>query len=301
MNNSVKETRKYLVFDYVDTYEFNNLLNEWYMNDRLIIMDKKQDSIVVKLEKQDYSLNDSQALLNDDLDRIIDLLDISNGLRFNIRKNDIKLYANNYINIFDNLLLKENNYYLFNISREKEIYQEISKYNKYYDMISDNEIKIIDNYVFEDIENMINDRVEDIFIVNNKDRINLYIKGDYNYLFVFKDRVMFNNIYFPELVKLYGINNGLDRFIKDKQFNLYHCCINDNFYLINFSEDEVLWCENYLKSIDEKNKRNSELSENYNFIKDISPTYNYSYGYVSIILISFIISIITIIVVFMRL
>ena len=297
MGINIKENKKYLIFTYQDINEINNLLNEWYKNNKLIILDKKENDITIKLEKDNYTLNKDQTTLDENLDKIIDLLEISNNIRINIKNNQIKLYTNNYQNIFDNLLLKENNYYILDIDKEKEIYYEMSKYNKYTNTTNNNNIVLIDSFNPIDIHNYINEKTDTIKIINGKDSIKLYINNDKNYLFNFQDKKMFNNIYLPEILKYYNKYNATENSNISKQFNKCYGNINDNFYLINFTEEEIDGCIFYLQEATKKKFEDEDLQENYTFIKNIeSVSPSYSYGYVSIIFISFIISIVTIII-----
>ena len=292
----INESKKYLIFEYQDIPEYNNLINKWYSNNKLIILDKKEDNIIVKLAKDNYSLNNKQLPLHDTIDKVIDLLSISTNIRISIT-NKIKLYTNNYTNILNNLLLKENDYYLLDINREKELYYEISKYNKYTKIINYKDINNNTNFTLKEVIDKINNNNIDIRIIKDKN-IKVYIDNE---LFIFNDILMFNNIYLPEIIKKYSKYNNLEKSSKDKQFRLYFLNINDNFYLINFKEEEIDGCLIYLKELTKKNNIDNDLKENYTFIKDIETLRpNYSYGYVSIIFISLIMSIITIIVALMN-
>ena len=301
MGIDIKENKKYLIFTYQDVDEINNILNEWYKDNKLIILDKKEKDITIKLEKDNYTLNNQKTTLTDTLDKIIDLLEISNNIRINIKSNQIKLYTNNYQNIFDNLLLKENNYYILDIDKEREIYYEISKYNKYTNPTNNNDIVLINNFNPLDIHDYINQTTDTIKIINDKDSVKLYINNDKNYLFKFKDKKMFKNIYLPEILKYYNKYNAIENSNISNQFNKYCCNINDSLYLINFTEEEIDGCIFYLQEATKKKFEDDDLKENYTFIKNIEPVRpSYSYGYVSIIFISFLISIVTIIIAFIN-
>ena len=114
---NIKENKKYIILTYQDTNEINNLLNEWYSNNRLLILDKKEDNIIIKLAKDDYKLDNHQSSLDETISKVIDLLEITNNIRINIINNQIKIYTNSYQNILNNLLIKEQDYYILNINR----------------------------------------------------------------------------------------------------------------------------------------------------------------------------------------
>ena len=102
---------------------------------------------------------------------------------------------------------------------------------------------------------------------------------------------------------MYSSFNKLNKIEKDKQFNKCYANINDNFYLIDFNEEELDGCFEFIKNVDRKNNYKLDMDSNYTFIKETEEekiNYSYRYGYVSIIFISFVMSIITIIVVLMN-
>ena len=309
MNNNefvIKETKKFLIFDYEDNNIVNNLLNNWYQNDKLIVISKKDNKIIIKLERDDYEICNDVVSLNDDLNKIIDLFHISDNVRINIKKKDMKLYSNSYKNIFDNILIKDKDCYLFDINREEELYKEISKYNKYTSMNDYKNVdKVFNDFDINDIENCFNKGLNSLMVIKKDKMIELYIDGDNKFLFNFRDKNMFNNIYIPEILKFYSNKYNVEVSYIDRQFNKYFGVINDNFYFINFSLEEI---EGYIKYIDNESKKNNyklDLESNYTFIKkdeeNIKLEYSYSYGYASIIFISLVISIITMIVTFMHL
>ncbi|MEE3342610.1 MAG: hypothetical protein VZS44_00790 [Bacilli bacterium] len=298
-NINIRENKKYLIFDYVDCNSINNLLNDWYVNNKTIIIDKKDDNIVIKLEKDKYAINNQEVPLNNNLNEIIDLFEICDGIRVNIIGDKIRLYCNNhYKNIFDKYFAKIDNYYLFNLDRNEELYRDIAYYNKYFDVINYKEVdEIVNDFSIDKINKCINDELNNIVIVKEKD-IKLYIDSDKYYLFIFKDKNMFEKVYLPEIMKyyIYG-GNEISRVNIDGQIGN----INDNFYLINFNIDDLEGYIKYIKDINDKVNYQLDLEKDYVFVKEsVENKYSYSYGYVSILFISFVLSIITIIVVLLN-
>lgn len=301
-NFIIKETKKFMIFDYQNNNLVNNLLNDWYEAGKLIIIDKKDNNIVIKLEKDNYIINDKEVSLNSDLNEIIDLFEISNNMRMNISQKIIKLYTDSYKNIFDNFFVKENNYYIFNLKRKEELYREISKYNKYYNLINYKNVdETFDNFSLSDIDRCINSDVINIVIVRDNKLIKLYVDSDKFYLFIFRDKTMFDNVYLPEIIKLYiDKYNNVEKIEIDNQFNTSFGNINDNFYFVNFKTIDIEGYFKFVRNIRDKIDYELDLNSNYVFIKkNDEQRVNYSYGYVSILFISFIISIITIIIVLM--
>ncbi|MBR3162088.1 MAG: hypothetical protein IKF19_05095 [Bacilli bacterium] len=301
----IRKSKKYLVFDYQNNNQVNNLLNDWYDSNRLIIFDKKDDNIVIKLEKLEYNVSDKEVILGDNLNKIIDLLDIAVNVRINVKGDDIKLYSNNYKSILDNLLLKNGDCYIFDISKENKLYKEIAKYNKYLNMVNIKDIdKTFKNFTIADIKDCINSNTNNIVVLNDNNMIKLYIDDGKNCLFVFNDRNMFDNIFLPEILNMYGSMYDKSTMDEVKYFNNNYGKINDNFYFINFKEEEIQGWFNYFCGIVRKNDYKLDLDSNYTFIKKEITTnkrYNYSYGYISLLFISLIISVITIVIVFMNL
>lgn len=301
----IRKSKKYLVFDYQNNNQVNNLLNDWYDSNRLIIFDKKDDNIVIKLEKLEYNVSDKEVILGDNLNKIIDLLDIAVNVRINVKGDDIKLYSNNYKSILDNLLLKNGDCYIFDISKENKLYKEIAKYNKYLNMVNIKDIdKTFKNFTIADIKDCINSNTNNIVVLNDNNIIKLYIDDGKNCLFVFNDRNMFDNIFLPEILNMYGSMYDKSTMDEVKYFNNNYGKINDNFYFINFKEEEIQGWFNYFCGIVRKNDYKLDLDSNYTFIKKEITTnkrYNYSYGYISLLFISLIISVITIVIVFMNL
>ena len=142
--------------------------------------------------------------------------------------------------------------------------------------------------------------------LNNK-IINLFIVGTDSVKFTFKNSNVFYNVVLPELIRLY-IDN-IDSIIKKehiKQFNTSFVNINDNFYLLGLKEDIVVSSLKYIDDILNIKKYQIDLNKEFmvDYTEDeVNINYNkrvYSYGYANILLISFIISVITILLCFFK-
>ena len=130
-------------------------------------------------------------------------------------------------------------------------------------------------------------------IINNNQEIILI--GDKNIKYKYNDSKVFNTIYIPELISFY-LNNNI---ITKEELNDNEYIINDTLYIINFNKEIISNIKEYINIINKRNNFKLELNNNCTIEDDIIPTNNkekiYSYGYINILLISFIIAIITII------
>ncbi len=131
-----------------------------------------------------------------------------------------------------------------------------------------------------------------ILIINNQNNRQIILIGKINIKYNYNDKKIFDNIYLPELIKFYLDNNIITtENINDNEYN-----INDTLYIINYNE-ELDNIKKYISELNNINKYKLELSNNCIIEDDIVPDNKraYSYGYINILLISLLISVITII------
>ena len=300
-NIKMENNKKYLIFNYQDNDYVFSILNKYYTTGKEILIEKKNDNIRVKIRNIGI-LEDIEKMeyMEDDLREIIDLVNISN-MSVSIIDNVFKIYSSNYKHILDSMFIKEGSGYILDIDRISELYREISNYNKYInysDSFNTNKEKL---KVYE-LDKIINKDTKVIKIICKNNSVGLKIDDN---LYNFENKKMFNNVYLIEILKLYVDNFDIgDDWDKNEQFNKYFASINDSFYLINFEEEEINGIISFMNSLwrDKKYRQNISMncefiSDDYNVENNEVKKFNYSYGYINILLISFIISIITIIVV----
>ena len=300
-NIKMENNKKYLIFNYQDNDYVFSILNKYYTTGKEILIERKNDNIRVKIRNIGI-LDDIEKMeyMEDDLREIIDLVNISN-MSVSIIDNVFKIYSSNYKHILDNMFIKEGSGYILDINRISELYKEISNYNKYInysDSFNTNKEKL---KVYE-LDKIITKGTKNIKIICKNNGVELKIDDN---IYNFENKKMFSNVYLIEILKIYVDNFDIgDDWDKNEQFNKYFASINDNFYLINFEEEEIDGIISFMNNLwrDKKYRQNISMncefiSDDYNVENNEVKKFNYSYGYINILLISFIISIITIIVV----
>ena len=145
-----------------------------------------------------------------------------------------------------------------------------------------------------------------IVIVNNSDSIELILASENNVKFVFENKDYFEKIVLPEVLKMYSLEvESLELEEKIRDFNKMFYKVNEQLYMLNFYDEVVEYNIRFLHSLVMKKKYKLELNKDIvidNVVdNDIKITKkSYSYGYVNILLISFIISLLTIMVCLFR-
>ncbi len=154
--------------------------------------------------------------------------------------------------------------------------------------------------------------------VNKKSKFIIYKDSNTNKLIIVSQTIvayfidndtLFNNVYLPEILKIYtSYNNEVgDNGICDNE-DISYGYVNNNLYIINYSREFINYNLLYLKSISNKLNYRLELSKNYmdedgDEVIVSSPKNRrkiYSYGYINILFISFVLSILTIIICLVR-
>ena len=138
-----------------------------------------------------------------------------------------------------------------------------------------------------------------LILIATKTNRKLIIKNNHNILFKTTNINTFDKLIIPELLKNYVSNNPKinTETIIDKDYkSLYE--VNKNLYFLEFNYQILEEYINYLKKISQKELQHLNINENYQKEEHIEEPkqLNYSYGYINILLIAFILSIITIVV-----
>ena len=138
-----------------------------------------------------------------------------------------------------------------------------------------------------------------IFILGNENIREVILIGDKNILINYSQINMFDNIYLPEIIDFYlKYNNKLDNELEKKKDNSYYYSINNNLYILNIDNNLLTNIKEYLHKINKKNKYKLEISKDYvkeDIVIENNKNKIYSYGYINILFIAFIITIATII------
>lgn len=299
---------KYIKFKYQDDYYVNNYLNYLINNKKEIRFNKRGEFIYIRTNDSYVDKNYSDEMVSEMVSflKVISVCNqfvgeieyVGDGYRFLINRSI-------YSHIYDNYLLKSQDKYIFSEYYCDDLFKEINKYNKCVDIVSSIKYDNIFNNDFDKIKEYYNSNCK-LVIYDNK-IINLFIVGTDSVKFTFKNSNVFYNVVLPELIRLY-IDN-IDSIIKKehiKQFNTSFVNINDNFYLLGLKEDIVVSSLKYIDDILNIKKYQIDLNKEFmvDYTEDeVNINYNkrvYSYGYANILLISFIISVITILLCFFK-
>ena len=294
---------KYLTFIYKDNNTTNKLLNNLLDNKININIFKQEKDIIIKVLNNNLDFdNFNDDPLDSNILLLLKLIEISN-IEVSIQKINnqykIKIYTEDYKHILNNYCQKEYNNYVLNINMLDTIYKEIEKYNS---LVSVSNLKI-DNYIEENNlftikKKYYTNKTTTLIIINNKER-NLIFKGIQNILFEFKNNELFDKLILPEILDLYIENNSNITSEKlEEQLNQAFYQANNNLYILNFSKEIIEANIKYLHKLNDK--KNYKLEVNKNYIKEVPKVeeskVSYSYGYINILLIAFIISLLTIII-----
>lgn len=298
-----------IVISYQNIEKINVLLNKMYDQKQDITLYKESGTIFIKLRELDinkYYEQNYTSTLNNNISRSIKLLEISNNLSIVLNQDKIRLYANDYFNILNNTLVFDKDHYILDDKNIEIIYQEIKKYNELISITNCQISREITNFNIFDIKEVLN-KDSIIIIFNNNFTNKLIIKNKKNISFTVNNIESFINIFLPEILKNYAsIHYKIDKESIDMQFNRCFCNINDNLYILNYKEEICTANISFLRELCKENGYRINISKNYletfdesqDFNKNIKP--KYSYGYINILLISFIISILTIIICLMK-
>lgn len=181
--------------------------------------------------------------------------------------------------IFNNInILEQDNYY---------------KINNYNINITKNNINIKDLK-----KKYITNNTNKIIILKENNKVEVLLIGEKNIKYIYNDIKLFNQIYIPELINLYLNDNIIEKEQEKIINNNKYYCINNNFYILNYNIELFNYLKEYIIEINKNNNYKIEINKDYlkednniNKEKEIV----HSYGYINILLISFIITIITII------
>ena len=137
-----------------------------------------------------------------------------------------------------------------------------------------------------------------ILILENDNKREVVLIGDKNILIKYVNNNMFDNLFLPEIINLYLRNNEISKEFYKEYDNRHYLCINDNLYIMNYNENTMSSTKKYIHSINNNNQYRIELNKNYEREEPATKVNNYnkaySYGYINILLVAFIISILTI-------
>lgn len=165
------------------------------------------------------------------------------------------------------------------------------------------------NFTASDINKYITDK-STLVIFKDNSQSKLIIKEEKNILFISNSSTTFINIFLPEIIKKYS--SLFPNITKENLTNKNNKCfynVNDNLYILNYEERIITPIINFLHELYKQNNYKLEISKNYldEEIEENEPInyqdtnkIKYSYGYINILLISFILSIITIIICLLR-
>lgn len=245
--------------------------------------------------------------LAEELKPLISLISITNNTEIIINSNpdksyNLKLLAFDYKHILDNYLLKTEKYYDLKLNKIEDIIKDINFYNNLIKISKLNDATKISNPDLFTIKKYFPKSKETILIIlaTNTNR-KIIIKGLNPVIFTIDNISYFDKLILPELLNLYIQNNNhIDKDNLIKQYSKSFYQANDNLYLINFDEPFLEANIKYLEKI--ISQKNYQLHINENYIKEENSQKrtkyrpNYSYGYVNILLIAFILSLLTIII-----
>lgn len=157
----------------------------------------------------------------------------------------------------------------------------------------------ITNFNYLTISNYYPKTDDDILIILSEENIRkVIIISSQTILLTTKNTDLFDKLIFPELLNLYISNNKKESFIEQKEENNY--IINDNLYILNFNNKFLELHINYFNNLKEKEYYKLYISKDYQKEeKEEFPTennINYSYGYVNVLFIAVIITLLTVII-----
>lgn len=306
------ENNEYITLIYKNNSVLNAFLNRAISNKLKI--SKSDNNIIIKVHSDilnNYNQYDIKEELNINISKLIKLVNVSNNLKISVNKDkeeyDIKIYTNIYKNILDNYAIGHANYYQVNINFIDDILKNIIEYNN---LMEVSRIKIdnyIENFDFTDIKYYYN--LEDsnkIIIINDGEKRKLIISGIVTISFCFSNNELFDRVFLPELLKLYvSRNNELSNEMITYQFNHLFYQVNNDLYILDF--DDFLMTPNieFLHNLINKKRYQININKDYVIYENIendkkistkASNKAYSYGYVNILLISFVLSLMTIII-----
>lgn len=304
-NIDIKNTYDYITFIYKNTTIINKALITLLNNNIEISLFNQDNNIIIRIPNStENNINREVSIeLNSKIKSLINLIKISD-IELSINKeNNIRLYTNNYQHILDNYLLKDNYSYYFDLNKAEieSIYKEISNYNNKMKITNIKNYEYIENPDLLTIKYYYNLSSNNKLIIFNKDnQRQLIISGPSNILFKFTNSSNFDKLFLPEILKIYiDSTKEMKKEQLESQHNKAFYSLNNNFYILNFSKEIIEANTNFLHKLFNQKKYKLELNKKYlkeEFeIKDTKKNYNYSYGYVNILLIALILSVLTII------
>ncbi|MBQ6494775.1 MAG: hypothetical protein IJI49_02100 [Bacilli bacterium] len=135
-------------------------------------------------------------------------------------------------------------------------------------------------------------------IINTIDK-EIFLIGNKNINYKYTDYKIFDNIYLPEIINFYLINNIVKIEKEYLKNNNYIYSINNNIHLIYKDKEQLSNIKSYIKTINNRNNIKLELKNNITLENDVIESNRkekiYSYGYINILLISLLIAVSTII------
>lgn len=300
----------YVFFKYQADDKVHMILNDLISRKKHIYFSNNKQDIIVRVLENDYQNHrvGDNAKLREDMLLFIRLLQEVDDIVGEISyfDNDYKILIDggeNYKHIFDYYLLKRDSQYIFNAAMWNDLYKEISRYHKLMKVCLvqiDEEVMDINLDAIKRYYQF--DKNSKLIICNRNGNLELLIIGNRNFKFVFKNEVMFFKIFLPEILKMYVTR--IKKITKEEvqeQFAKKFAMINNNLYFLGVEGDLVdssivfmqnlIGIQNYHLEVNKKYVKRDEEYE-----QKPQPFVNkYSYGYINILLIAFILSIITII------
>jgi hypothetical protein len=298
----------YKIVKYQNNVQINMLLNYLIINKKKIFFNKLEEDVFIKILDSDY--REVIVVDNGKIDSYIaafirllkDVEMISGEISYSDDGYQILIVANEYKYIFDNYLLKRDGKYIYNLAMDENIRESILKYNKLVkvslgEFVEDKVVASLD----EIRESYEEDKNSKLIINDRDDEIDLLIKGKKNIRFRFLNKDFFFKLYLPEILKLYVKKiNEISKEQYDVQFNKCFVNINDNLYFLKMERTLIDSSIEFVKNLLERKNYQREVSreyirENEDISIDKNREISYSYGYINILLIAFILSVLTIV------
>lgn len=290
------------------------LLSVLFDMGKKIYINKDLDKFCFSVDKNilDREILDRDIVVNELLIKFCDMLNKCGQIRLSLKRDNygilVDLFSSWYDCLFDECLIGNNNYYLVDKENISNLDSQLDIYNKLFGFV---DIEINIKNMVCDFSYVINyyyrNEISKIIIINGRDKVDLIMVSENTIKFVFKNKMNFERVVLPEILKVYS--NKIDSLNGEESlryFNKLFYKVNDQFYMLNFYDEVVLDNISFLRELVNRKKYQLDLNKNIEFNFDIDTCENnedivvsrnsYSYGYVNILLISLILSLVTIVI-----